>query len=1081
MSLEYLETSVEDVTYNDTRLTKIKLDDTTIWEQPLFYNLLDDSSGYSVTLGDPTITGTIAIADTFNGKTVVAIEESAFKDATGITGIDMPHSITSIGFGAFNGCSNLTIVIISDGVTSIENLVFASCTNLTYVKIPDGVTEIGDWAFWDCKSLTNVTLPDGVATIGNLAFSGCSSLTSIAIPDSVTFIDVGAFVSCSKLASIAMPAGITAINNNTFTYCHNLSSIIIPDSVTSIGDEAFNECESLTSVYYKGTASDWNNIAIGASNECLTNATVYYYSEEHPTENGNFWHYEDGFVTVWCSDIIIDEAVGTTCGAPGYTEGKHCGVCGTVLVEQEVIEALPHTEVIDFAVEPTCTEYGKTQGSHCSVCGKIIIPQATSYPLGHSWNDATCTKPKTCSRCGVTEGEALGHTWSDWNVTLEPTCTEDGSQYRTCTVCNHTVTETIVKLGHNYIGTIVRPTCTEQGYMNYVCTRCDASYKDEFTDALGHTEVIDEAVAPTCTATGLTQGKHCSVCGEVLVAQTEIAALGHIEVTDPAVEANCTEAGKSAGKHCSRCGGILVPQTIVYPLGHSWVDATCTEPKTCSRCGLTDGDALGHSYGDWTVTLEPDCTTTGTQKRTCAVCGHVHTGTVAALGHNYVGTIVRPTCTEQGYMSYECTRCKDTYKDSYTDALGHTWVDATCTEPKTCSVCKITEGEARGHSYGEWTTTIAATCTAEGKKVRTCVRCDDQETQTILALGHFYESVVTAPTCEAQGYTTHTCTRDNCNYSYKDNYTDALGHDWGDPAYEWDGYSSCTATRTCQNDSSHTETATATIDSSVTKAATCTDTGTRTYTATFSESWAATKTETETIAALGHKYSSVVTAPTCTAQGYTTHTCTCGDSYVDTYTSAAGHKWSTWEIVSKPTCTEAGRNRRTCSVCDAFEVELVEAGHTWKAATCTTPKTCSVCGATEGEPLAHTEVSYPEVAATSTTVGYTGGSYCSVCGAVLEERGTVLMTPAITDAIWSEQGRSFDIYVKNNNGVPVTCYVIIYDNTSADVGSATQTIPANTTNYVTIEYSSSAVSPFECCMYFAADGYEDSAEASTVI
>ncbi|MBQ2732579.1 MAG: prolyl oligopeptidase family serine peptidase, partial [Clostridia bacterium] len=112
--------------------------------------------------------------------------------------------------------------------------------------------------------------------------------------------------------------------------------------------------------------------------------------------------------------------------------------------------------------------------------------------------------------------------------------------------------------------------------------------------ALGHTEAIDTAVAPTCTAAGKTEGKHCSVCNAVLIPQTEVKALGHTEVVDAAVAPTCTAAGKTEGKHCSVCNAVLIPQTEVKALGHTEaVDAAVaptltaegkTEGKHCSVC-----------------------------------------------------------------------------------------------------------------------------------------------------------------------------------------------------------------------------------------------------------------------------------------------------------------------------------------------------------------------------------------------------------------------------------------------------------------------------------------------------------------
>ncbi|MCD8041193.1 MAG: leucine-rich repeat protein, partial [Clostridia bacterium] len=105
---------------------------------------------------------------------------------------------------------------------------------------------------------------------------------------------------CTSLTSITIPESVTSIGDCAFENCTSLESIIIPDSVTSIGDCAFYGCISLKSVYYNGTEEDWNNINIGSDNECLTNATIYYYSETAPTDSGNYWYYDsEDNIVIW--------------------------------------------------------------------------------------------------------------------------------------------------------------------------------------------------------------------------------------------------------------------------------------------------------------------------------------------------------------------------------------------------------------------------------------------------------------------------------------------------------------------------------------------------------------------------------------------------------------------------------------------------------------------------------------------------------------------------------------------------------------------------------------------------------------
>ena len=318
---------------------------------------------------------------------------------------------------------------------------------------------------------------------------------------------------------------------------------------------------------------------------------------------------------------------------------------------EETTEA-PHTHTFgawNTVKAASCSEEGVSERA-CSCGEKETQSIAKTSHINGEWIEdkaATCTengsKHLECSVCKAslqTESlPALGHKDGEWIIDKEATANADGSKHLECSVCKATIkTEVLPATPHVPGEWIVEKeaTCTEAGSRYRVCTKCGETTDREVVSVKSHTEVADKAVAATCTESGLTEGKHCSVCNTVTKAQTKISAKGHTEASVNAKAATCTESGLTEGKYCSVCNATLKAQETIPAKGHTEVidnakAATCTESgltegKHCSVCNTVVKaqetiPAKGHTAGDWIVDKEATTSSAGSKHIACSVCG----------------------------------------------------------------------------------------------------------------------------------------------------------------------------------------------------------------------------------------------------------------------------------------------------------------------------------------------------------------------------------------------------------------------------------------------------------------------------
>ena len=281
---------------------------------------------------------------------------------------------------------------------------------------------------------------------------------------------------------------------------------------------------------------------------------------------------------------VEDPEQAATCTETGLSAGIHCADCNKVLMAQNKIPALGHTDegednicdvcqaelctVHDPKVLPgtpaTCIQGGLSEGSQCNTCGQILKAQVVLYATGHDRDDG--------------------------KITQEPTCSAMGVKTYTCRNCQDIRTVSVASLGHRWVDA----TCEKAKH----CSVCNKSVGRP----LGHNWTGED-----CETVAT-----CSVCKE-----TQKTAPGH----------KWEEATCLAPKTCSVCG-----KTEGKALGHDWKDATCEAAKKCTRCNERDGTPLSHKYGQWVQITAPTATATGLSRRTCEYCKKTEDKVINALG-----------------------------------------------------------------------------------------------------------------------------------------------------------------------------------------------------------------------------------------------------------------------------------------------------------------------------------------------------------------------------------------------------------------------------------------------------------------
>lgn len=856
--------------------------------------------------------------------------------------------------------SNGSDIVVPNDIDGIPVTYVRGLTaDLTSIKLPSSLIKIKDDAFNSMDTLKSLVIDRGAPNLNELgerSFSGCSNIEELDLSNSkLTSIPEGAFAYCKNLKTIKLPSTITSIGDEAFYNCQSLTNIEGLDkcNLKSIGSAAFSNCKALENLDF--SKSTFTNVPSKAFNGCSALAKITL--PNTLTTIGGYAFYA-------CYGI------------------PQLDLSNTALTTLENYALYQMRETTKFSLPDSISSIGTHAFSVSTSNGAVptILPASLKDKV--NYKDAA-TSPWLNRKVMFTDENVKTIHFYGNGATIgdtEPMFVSEGSKV-TLPSCGFSKTNYIFKgwntkadgTGESYKPNATLTTIPSKLYAQWAKT----SYKVNLVYTGGTIKINGvnhtNSYTMTCTFKNASTTYSLPTTSQVMRTGYKFVAWYDNE--------ECT------GKILTKITIDNVSDMTLYAKwrvdpnhSHKWdkgrviKEPSCKEEGeilyTCSVCKGTKVEALAktdnHQWGEWTTITKPTCSTKGKEIRTCKVCSKTEERAIPTIPHTIVKEADKAaTCTENGYEGREyCSVCNTTIKE-------RTIIPAT------------------GHQWGAWRTTLAKTCTTDGKEVRECSKCSKTEERTIPATGHTLkkeEGVVA--TCTKDGHEGNTVC-EVCGETLKEGKViPKLGHDWSNENGK------CTR---CGESHEHSFGEGTTI-----KELTCTQDGEIDYkcskcgyikkeiTKATGHEWGEWKTtlaqtctidgkeertcskcsekEERTLKATGHKSETVrVKAPTCKENGYTgDEVCkVCHETLNKgtTIPKTDSHEWGKWTTERESTCTEKGEQSRKCTVCGEEEIEsLPLAKHTWDNGKVTKAPsytkvgiktwTCKKCGKTKTTTLA---------------------------------------------------------------------------------------------------------------------------------